>query len=119
MPEGRTWGSTSAVDIDKDGQSIWVGERCGKTAEGRAANRCVSAAGEVSPLDPILKFDPSGKLVRSFGAGMFVFPHGIHVENDGLREFFEMVRGGAENWDGSEPLRPGECRKRARAAPAS
>ena len=24
MPEGRTWGSTSAVDIDKDGQSIWV-----------------------------------------------------------------------------------------------
>ena len=32
----------------------------------------------------------------------------IHVENDGLREFFEMVRGGAENWDGSEPLRPVE-----------
>ena len=83
MPEGRTWGSTSAVDIDKDGQSIWVGERCGKSAEGRAANRCVSAAGEVSPLDPIMKFDPSGKLVRSFGAGMFVFPHGIHVDNDG------------------------------------
>ena len=32
----------------------------------------------------------------------------IHVENDGLREFFEMVRGGAEGWDGSEPLRPVE-----------
>ena len=32
----------------------------------------------------------------------------IHVENDGLRGFFEMVRGGAENWDGSEPLRPVE-----------
>ena len=30
----------------------------------------------------------------------------IHVENDGLREFFEMVRGGAEDWDGSDPLRP-------------
>jgi hypothetical protein len=24
----------------------------------------------------------------------------------GLREFFQMVREGAEGWDGSEPLRP-------------
>ena len=24
LPAGRTWGSTSAVDIDKDGRSIWV-----------------------------------------------------------------------------------------------
>jgi len=30
----------------------------------------------------------------------------IHVENEGLREFFGMVRDGAEGWDGSEPLRP-------------
>jgi Glyoxalase/Bleomycin resistance protein/Dioxygenase superfamily len=30
----------------------------------------------------------------------------IHVESQGLREFFEMVRGGADGWDGSEPLRP-------------
>src|SRR5688572_27636617 len=29
MPEGRTWGATSAVDIDTDGKSIWVAERCG------------------------------------------------------------------------------------------
>ena len=29
LPEGRTWGSTSAVAIDKDGKSIWVAERCG------------------------------------------------------------------------------------------
>lgn len=71
LPEGRTWGSTSAVDIDRDGKSIWVAERCG-------ANTC-----EGSKLDPILKFDESGKLVRSFGSGMFVFPHGIHVDRDG------------------------------------
>jgi DNA-binding beta-propeller fold protein YncE len=77
MPEGRTWGSTSAVDIDKDGKSIWVAERCG-------ANRCVNQqTGEVSPLDIVLKFDESGRLVKSFGAGMFVFPHGIHVDRDG------------------------------------
>jgi len=77
LPEGRTWGATSAVDIDKDGKSIWVAERCG-------ANRCVNQqTGDVSPLDVVLKFDSTGKLVKSFGAGMFVFPHGIHVDRDG------------------------------------
>ena len=30
----------------------------------------------------------------------------IHADNEGLRSFFEMVRGGAEGWDGSDPLRP-------------
>src|ERR1051326_6250389 len=77
MPEGRTWGATSAVDIDKDGKSIWVAERCG-------ANTCWDrAAGKMSPLDVVLKFDETGKLVKSFGAGMFVFPHGIFVDRDG------------------------------------
>jgi sugar lactone lactonase YvrE len=77
LPEGRPWGSTSAVGIDKDGRSIWVAERCG-------ANRCVNQqTGEVSPVDVVLKFDPTGKLVKSFGAGMFVFPHGLHVDRDG------------------------------------
>jgi sugar lactone lactonase YvrE len=71
MPEGRTWGSTSAVDIDPDGSSIWVAERCG-------ANICGG-----STLPVVLKFDSSGKLVKSFGGGMFVFPHGIHVDRDG------------------------------------
>jgi DNA-binding beta-propeller fold protein YncE len=77
MPEGRTWGSTSAVDIDKDGKSIWVAERCG-------ANSCLNrTTGEFSPLDVVLHFDATGKLIKSFGAGMFVFPHGIHVDRDG------------------------------------
>ena len=77
MPAGRTWGSTSAIEVDKDGKSIWVGERCG-------ANSCWDAkAGEMSTLDIILKFDANGALVKSFGAGMAVFPHGIHVDPDG------------------------------------
>ena len=61
MPAGRTWGSTSAVDIDKDGTSIWVAERC-------AANSCWDReAGKASPLDVVLKFDADGTLVTSFG----------------------------------------------------
>jgi NHL repeat len=71
MPDGRTWGSTSAVEIAPDGKSIWVAERCG-------ANSCAG-----SSLPVVLKFDETGKLVRSFGAGMFIFPHGIHVDKDG------------------------------------
>ena len=71
MPPGRTWGSSAGVDIDPDGKSVWVIDRCG-------ANTCYG-----SNLDPILKFDASGKLVKSFGAGMFVFPHGIHVDRQG------------------------------------
>jgi len=71
MPAGRTWGSTSAVEIDRDGRSIWVAERCG-------ANTCLG-----SNLDTVLKFDASGTLVRSFGKGLMVFPHGIHVDRDG------------------------------------
>jgi len=76
LPEGRKWGSTSAIDVDKDGTSIWVAERCGE-------NKCADASGKMSPLDPVLKFDASGKLVKSFGAGMIAFAHGIHVDRDG------------------------------------
>src|SRR4030095_14697527 len=77
LPAGRTWGSTSAVEIDKDGRSIWVGERCG-------VNSCADpATGAMSPLDPVLKFDASGTLVKSFGAGLIAFAHGMYVDRDG------------------------------------
>jgi len=77
LPEGRTWGSTSAVDIDKDGKSIWVAERCG-------SNLCLDrATGKMSEWPSVLKFDSTGKLVKSFGAGLLIFPHGIHVDRDG------------------------------------
>jgi hypothetical protein len=32
----------------------------------------------------------------------------IHADNEGLRAFFEMVRSAAEDWDGSDRLRPVE-----------
>jgi DNA-binding beta-propeller fold protein YncE len=71
LPAGRTWGGTTAVSVDADGKSVWVFERCG-------AESCAD-----SKLPPILHFDPSGKLLASFGAGMFVFPHGITADHDG------------------------------------
>ena len=72
LPEGRTWGSTSAIYPAADGRHIWVAERCG-------ANTCVGQ----DSVDPILLFDPEGNLVRSFGAGLVVWPHGIHVDPEG------------------------------------
>ena len=69
LPDTRAWGSTSAVDIARDGTSIWVAERCG-------ANNCAG-----STLDPVLQFDSTGKLVRQFGAGLLISPHGIAVDH--------------------------------------
>ncbi len=71
LGEGRTIGSTVAMALDGDGRSIWLFERCGQ-------NDCVG-----SDLPPILKFDPSGTLMKSFGADMFVRPHGIHIDAEG------------------------------------
>jgi len=63
-------GSTAGVDVAPDG-TIWAYDRCG-------ANSCVD-----SDLDPVLHFDAAGRLLGSFGAGLFNFPHGFHVDADG------------------------------------
>ena len=53
LPDGRTWGATSAVYATRDGSgNIWVAERCGE-------NSCVGK----DDVDTVLLFDPSGKLI--------------------------------------------------------
>src|SRR5215208_579156 len=71
LPTGRTWGSLSAVDIDRDGKSIWIAERCG-------TNNCAT-----STLDPVMKFDANGNVVAHFGSGLILSPHAITVDKDG------------------------------------
>ena len=70
LPDGRRFGSTAGVDVAAD-DSVWAYDRCG-------ANNCVD-----SDLDPILHLDPAGRLLDSFGAGIFNFPHGFHLDPDG------------------------------------
>ena len=91
LPAGRTWGSISTVEPDKDGRSIWIVDRCG-------ANTCVG-----SNLPVVMKFDQSGKLLTSFGAGMFVFPHGIHVDAAGNIWVVDGVPPGGGRGDAPAP----------------
>ncbi len=69
LPEGRVWGQVPTVDLDSKGH-LWVLDRCAGTG-------CVGRT-----EDPVLEFDASGKLLKSFGSGMFVFPHGIFVDKE-------------------------------------
>jgi sugar lactone lactonase YvrE len=69
-PEIKSWPAVTAIEPSPDG-SIYVIERCNEN----------SCAGRTEP--PILKYDKNGKLLKAFGAGMFVFPHGACVDPQG------------------------------------
>ena len=71
LPDSRKWGSTAGVTVGPDG-NIWAYDRCG-------ANSCAD-----SELDPILEFDvKTGNILRHFGKGLFVQPHGLSVDRLG------------------------------------
>ena len=78
LPGGRTMGAVGGVTIDADGRHIWAVIRCDATAPERFGNECLD-----SDLDPVVKFAPDGRVVESFGGGMFIWPHGIDVDQDG------------------------------------
>jgi len=69
-PGGVPWAAVTAVEVARDG-SVYVIHRC-------SGNSC---AGRTEP--PILKFDKSGKLLKSWGEAMFVFPHGATIDGQG------------------------------------
>jgi DNA-binding beta-propeller fold protein YncE len=77
LPAGRKWGSTASVTTGPDG-TIWVTDRCGNSGAGGT-----TCGGASAHIDPIFQFDPSGKLLRMFGAGIFVSPHKLTVDSDG------------------------------------
>jgi sugar lactone lactonase YvrE len=61
LPAGTKWEGVISVDPASNGD-LWVFHR---------------------GAPPILRFDSSGKVVKSFGEGMFVQPHGMTVDRDG------------------------------------
>lgn len=91
MPQGRTMGSTGTVKIDPDGRSLWMIEKCG-------SNVCAA-----SNLSSVLKFDASGRFIKGFGEGMFIFPHGLWVDRDG-----SVWAVDGQGPDGQDPNRNGK-----------
>ena len=61
LPAGMMWAGVISVDVDARG-NVWVFHRSDPT---------------------ILEFDPSGKLVKSFGVGMFAQAHGMTIDREG------------------------------------
>src|SRR5216684_1573465 len=61
LPAGVQWGQVIQVQPDAHG-NIWVFHRSDP---------------------PILEFDATGKLLKSFGAGMFVQAHGLTIDRKG------------------------------------
>jgi len=78
LPDGRPMGAVGDLTMDPDGLHLWVIVRCTATERKRFGNECLD-----SNLDPILKFDLNGNVVKSFGGGMFIWPHGIDVDQEG------------------------------------
>jgi len=70
LPAGVKWAAVTAIEPSPDG-STYVIHRC-------FANSCAGRSEA-----PILKYDANGKLLKSWGAGMFIFPHGATVDRDG------------------------------------
>jgi len=72
LPDGRNWGSTSTVYYGGDG-TIWAAERCG------ANGNCM----DTPDIDPVMQIAKDGTILKTFGKGMMVWPHGIHVDKQG------------------------------------
>ena len=70
-PPGHAWGRVSGVGLAPDGMHIWVAERCGFDV-------CIG-----TDYPPVLEYDLDGNLIKSFGAGLIMRPHGLYVDADG------------------------------------
>jgi NHL repeat-containing protein len=77
-PNGRKWGEVIRVHVAPNG-SIWVFHRCFND-QPNGDLTCLNR-GEANP--PILEFDPTGRLLKSLGVGLFAKPHGFTVDKDG------------------------------------
>src|SRR5947199_6752096 len=89
LPGGREMGPPASVHVDVDGESIWALIRCDETSPvpvaqgGRFGLDCLGPDNKIKNIDTVYKFDAKGNVVKSFGAGMFIWPHGLDVDRDG------------------------------------
>jgi len=84
-PGGGKWGALNGVAVDNDGRSLWVVDRCGASPDlppGESAVQYDTCAGKPGHA-PVHKLDAEGNVLKSFGAGLFVFPHKVYQDRAG------------------------------------
>lgn len=84
LPGGRQWVGTNTVHVDRN-DHVWVFDRCGD-------NGC----GAVPTMAPIFELDTAGRVLKNFGGGLFIEPHGITTD------------GAGNVWIGDEAARDGK-----------
>jgi sugar lactone lactonase YvrE len=70
LPAGLKWGAVIGAEQGPNGD-IYVVHRCFEN----------SCAGRTEP--PIFRFDRSGRAIKSWGSGTYIFPHGLYVDAQG------------------------------------
>ena len=72
LPDGvEAWGQTIGVELDADG-NLWVFHRC-------FDSNCIGR----DDVPAVLKYNPAGQIVDSWGEGLFIWPHGFFLDDDG------------------------------------
>jgi len=77
LPNGAAWGEVTGVAVN--------------------AKNTIIAVRRSDP--PIVELDPSGKVLKMWGEGMFVWPHGFRIDKDG---FLWITDGRARDGKGSQ-----------------
>ena len=79
LPNGRKMGAVGKVAVAPDGTHIWAIVRCEPLYDqARFGDECRD-----SKTDSVYLFDQEGNVVKSFGGGMFIWPHGLAIDADG------------------------------------
>jgi DNA-binding beta-propeller fold protein YncE len=65
----RALGEGNSIFVDSK-DNLWLADRCG--------TNCIG-----SNAAPIWELSSDGSVLKNFGAGLFIFPHGIAVDKDG------------------------------------
>ena len=95
LPDGQILGQATGVGIDPKG-NVWVFHRAGRTWQ-------IPFPSEPIRHTTVWSFDPrSGALLRSWGAGRFIMPHGLTIDRDrnawltdaGLHQVFKFLPDG-------------------------
>ncbi len=75
------WGELPTGSYDE--RASFIGADQGPDGNIYLLSRCLQNACTGRSEPPVIKLDPSGRILKSWGSGMFDFPHGFDVDDEG------------------------------------